>query len=261
MKVCGAMGDDARGAEYLNQVALVPTNEENQLVTSRATKVDPGYLVELAKEVSIANTTVKAGACSKLEIIAQQIRFLQEQARQVLLDASTDEMITKASCNFVKKPGKIYHLYKKPDGKPYMGMLSPEEWGGTPPDEFLGSYKLEYDMTFTPLEKLEKRRAEMSRVQELFGERHKVPDHEPHIDITRHGGRPEVKDFINRPRIEHSSVQQKMEAAAASSSSTRRHNCSQTPIYRDNQGKEFFPVYSGKFILPVNWGPTVQVLH
>ena len=42
-----------------------------------------GYLVELAKEVAVANTTVKAGACSKLEIIAQQIRFLQEQARQV----------------------------------------------------------------------------------------------------------------------------------------------------------------------------------
>ena len=57
------------------------------------------------------------------------------------------------------------------------------------------------------------------QVQELFGERHKVPDHEPHIDITRHGERPDVKDFINRPRIEHSSVQEKMEAAAASSSS------------------------------------------
>ena len=77
------MGDDARGVELMNQVALVPQSEENQLVTVRATKVDPSYLVELTKEVAVANTTVKAGACAKLEIIAQQIRFLQEQARQV----------------------------------------------------------------------------------------------------------------------------------------------------------------------------------
>ena len=56
--------------------------------------------------MSQANSTIKAGACGKLDIIAQQIRFLQEQARQVLLDASTDELISKAACNFIKKPGE-----------------------------------------------------------------------------------------------------------------------------------------------------------
>ena len=38
---------------------------------------------------------------------------------------------------------------------------------GNPPDDFVGSYKLEYDMTFTPLEKVTKRQEEISRVRVL----------------------------------------------------------------------------------------------
>ena len=61
-------------------------------------------------------------------------------------------------------PGKVYHLYKREDGHPFLGMLSPEEWGGNPPHQFVASYKLEYDMTFTPIEKVEKRKEEMKKV-------------------------------------------------------------------------------------------------
>jgi hypothetical protein len=32
----------------------------------------------------------------------------------------------KVACNFVKKPGHIYHLYQRPSGQKYFGMLSPE---------------------------------------------------------------------------------------------------------------------------------------
>lgn len=200
------MADDARAAEYLKQVSLVPKNEANTLVTAHATKADPGYLVELAKEVSLANSTIKAGACGKLEIIAQQIRFLQEQARQVLLDSSTDELINKAACNFVKKPGKVYHLYQREDGQPYLGMLSPEEWGGNPPHDFVGSYKLEYDMTFTPLEKVTKRQEEISRVHDLFAERHVISDDPPNIDIQRHTNHNiDPTRYINRPSIKPAS--------------------------------------------------------
>lgn len=29
-------------------------------------------------------------------------------------------------CNFVKVPGSVYHLYKRPAGQTYFGMLSPQ---------------------------------------------------------------------------------------------------------------------------------------
>jgi hypothetical protein len=39
----------------------------------------------------------------------------------------------------------------------FFSMLSPGEWGGNPPNEHLGSYRLEYDMSWTPLDKMEAR--------------------------------------------------------------------------------------------------------
>jgi Protein of unknown function (DUF2452). len=41
----------------------------------------------------------------------------------------------------------ILHLYERPTGEKYFSLLSPEEWG-TPPHKFLGSYKLNVDMSF-----------------------------------------------------------------------------------------------------------------
>jgi len=166
--------DDANAGKLLTQVALVTPSPCMELVNQkRAHTVDPAYLVELAKEVGMANTTIKAGACGKLEIIAQQIRFLQEQARTVLLDAAKDDKISNAQCNFVKKPGNVYHVYKK-EGQSYLSMLSPGDWGGSPPHEFLGSYKLEFDMTFTPLADIKRREEEMKTVEHIFDQRHNV---------------------------------------------------------------------------------------
>ena len=60
-----------------------------------------------------------------------------------------------ASCNFQRRPGKIYHLYEKQDGVPFFSMLSPKEWGGNHPNTYLDSYRLEYDMSWTELEHIQ----------------------------------------------------------------------------------------------------------
>jgi hypothetical protein len=39
-------------------------------------------------------------------------------------------------------------------------MLSPQDWRGSPPDPFVGSYRLEPDMSFTPLEEVGERDAQ-----------------------------------------------------------------------------------------------------
>ena len=59
----------------------------------------------------------------------------------------------KTNCNFKKIPGKTYYIYKQkknPDEE-FMSMISPEEWGESGP-EFVGGYKLEYDMSWTELQ-------------------------------------------------------------------------------------------------------------
>ena len=73
-----------------------------------------------------ADEMVKATTASKLVIIAEQIRFLQQQAHKVLWEASQSADLHQAACNFRKLPGHVYHLYERPSGQRYFSMLSPE---------------------------------------------------------------------------------------------------------------------------------------
>lgn len=83
-----------------------------------------------------------------------QIQFLQEQAHNILKDINESQEIHNAACNFCKIPGNIYHLYKRQSGQKYLSMLSPNDWGTNVPHEFLGSYRLEMDQTWTPFDKI-----------------------------------------------------------------------------------------------------------
>lgn len=116
-------------------------------------------LVDVAREIQQADATLGSVTGAKLELLARQIRALQEQARAVLESARRDGELHRATCNFRKRPGQIYHLYRRPDGSRYFSMLSPEEWGGAPPHPHDGSYRLEADMTWTPVEQIEERDA------------------------------------------------------------------------------------------------------
>uniref|UniRef100_A0A3B5QK46 Uncharacterized protein n=1 Tax=Xiphophorus maculatus TaxID=8083 RepID=A0A3B5QK46_XIPMA len=69
---------------------------------------------------------VKANACNKLTVIADQIRYLQEQAKKVLEEAKRDADLHHAACNIVKKPGNMYYLYQRPSGQKYFSIISPK---------------------------------------------------------------------------------------------------------------------------------------
>jgi Protein of unknown function (DUF2452) len=83
-------------------------------------------LVTLAREIQHADVAIKNSACSKLTIIAEQVRFLQNQARKILEESEQNANLHHAACNFQKVPGKIYHLYKRESGQTYFSMLAPE---------------------------------------------------------------------------------------------------------------------------------------
>lgn len=121
-------------------------------------------LVDVAHEIAIADRAIGSVVGGKLDIIARQIRALQEEARNILAEARRDLDLHRAEHAFVKRPGSIYHLYRRPDGRLYLSMLSPDDWGGSPPHAFEGSYRLEADQSWTPVDEID---ADAERPEDL----------------------------------------------------------------------------------------------
>ncbi|MBK1702074.1 DUF2452 domain-containing protein [Thiococcus pfennigii] len=109
---------------------------------------------ELAAEIARAEGLLGARTGAKLRVIADQIKALQAEARKVLDEAREEQALTHAECHFKRRPGQVYHLYRRADGRTFFSMLSPTDWGETPPHAFVGSYRLENDYSWTPAERL-----------------------------------------------------------------------------------------------------------
>ncbi|EDO31002.1 predicted protein [Nematostella vectensis] len=129
---------------------------------------DPYDLVCLAQEVQKADQFMRCSASNKLILIAEQIRHLQEQARKVLEETKRDAELHHAQCNFKKRVGQIYSLYKRNNGTTYFSMLGPQEWGPSCPHEFLGQYRLEADMSWTKAEDIERRSKDIRMVDNIL---------------------------------------------------------------------------------------------
>jgi len=109
-------------------------------------------LVDVAREIERADQLIGSVSSGKLGVIAKQIRALQDEAQAILEAARRDLSLHHAECAFIKRPGAVYHLYERATGALYLSMLSPAEWGDTPPHEFRGSYRLELDQSWSPIE-------------------------------------------------------------------------------------------------------------
>lgn len=107
----------------------------------------PISILDKAKEIEKADLWIRNSVNQKLSIILEQIRSLQNKAKEIIEKAEEDSRLHRVQCNFEKKPGMILHLYEKENLIQYFSLLSPDEWG-TPPHKYLGSYRLNADMSF-----------------------------------------------------------------------------------------------------------------
>lgn len=48
------------------------------------------------------------------------------QARKVLEETKRDAELHHAACNFKKRPGQMYYLYRRSNGTTYFSILSPK---------------------------------------------------------------------------------------------------------------------------------------
>jgi len=130
----------------------------------------PIDLVDTAREIQEADQAINNRTSSKLTVIADQIRALQEQAREVLEESQRDMDLHRARCNFTRRPGSIYHLYEREDGELYFSMLAPEDWREGPPHAYKGSYRLEADLSWTPFEEVDQPDETRDMVQQLIAD-------------------------------------------------------------------------------------------
>ncbi|XP_028402950.1 uncharacterized protein C1orf50 homolog [Dendronephthya gigantea] len=190
MSVLDKLKIGERGVAHI----VAPSEASSSLVDPRTVHrlSDPTDIVSLAKEVQKADDFVKCIATSKLIVIADQIRHLQNQARKVLEEAKEDAVLHHAACNFKKIPGKMYHLYLRKDGTSYFSIISPEEWGNACPHHFRGSYKLEYDMSWTKSEDIEKRGQDLEEISRLLNS--EIPSIGYICDVSRKSGEKDKND-------------------------------------------------------------------
>ena len=106
-------------------------------------------LLDLAREIESADKVINVRVSAKLQVIVDQIKALQEEAQIILATATMDQELHKVQCNFRKVPGSLYHLYQRKDGGRYFSMLTPADWADKPPHDFIDSYYLNNDMSWT----------------------------------------------------------------------------------------------------------------
>ena len=113
----------------------------------------PMSLVDTAKAMETASASVALRTNVQLEVILAQMRALQQRAREIVEQASPDVDLLHAECRFRRVPGRIYHLYERPDGHRYFSMLSPDDLGSSS-DGFVGSFRYEHDRSWTRLDEI-----------------------------------------------------------------------------------------------------------
>ncbi|EFO85724.1 hypothetical protein CRE_01637 [Caenorhabditis remanei] len=161
-----------QSGERVNVPLVQSRSEDQRLVTNarQTDKIDADDLVALANQLNSARQLVKGRACDRLKQIADQMEQLHMAARAVLEDAQRDEELHNVPCNMQKQPGRIYHLYQKQGSMDkYFSMLAPNEWGyQEKKEEYLGSYRLEYDRSWTPVGEMDRKDEEVARLQQIL---------------------------------------------------------------------------------------------
>jgi hypothetical protein len=105
----------------------------------------------IAKVAESSISMVKLSLEGKLKLISDQIKGLQKLGEELIMEAHNNIEMHNIPCSIAKKPGDILHLYAREDGSHFLSIISPSEWGTMFSLNYLGTFKLEHDMSWTHL--------------------------------------------------------------------------------------------------------------
>jgi len=151
-------GDNVRGADHASPYPVSRLGA-------------PVSLVDMAKAIESASAKVALRTNAQLEVIVEQMKALQERAREIIEQASRDVDLIHAECRFQRVPGRVYHLYERADGHRFFSMLGPDEYGGAGPPGFVASYRYEHDESWTRLDEVEGRDRRRAEIQGFVSNR------------------------------------------------------------------------------------------
>ena len=84
---------------------------------------------------------------AKLKLIAEQMNDLKKKAQEIIDEALYNEKLHDVKCNFEKKSGQTYHLYKNKKDELLFSIIGPQEWFSCP-YTFVNSYFYDFDKNF-----------------------------------------------------------------------------------------------------------------
>jgi len=123
------------------------------LLIMALSNLDKGNLTRLFQIINIDNTNENTlttiqndySTYGKLELIAKQISFLQNEALKIYNNHTFSTEINNIKCNFKKVPGTYYYLYEKNNNK-FLSLISNEEWCSY--DKFICKVYYDFDCNF-----------------------------------------------------------------------------------------------------------------
>jgi hypothetical protein len=128
-------------------------------------------LVDMARVIESASAKVALRTNAQLEVIVEQMKALQERAREIMEHASRDVDLIHAECRFRRVPGRVYHLYERENGHRFFSMLGPDEYVGRGPQGFVASFRYEHDESWTRLDEIDARDRRRAEIQGFVSNR------------------------------------------------------------------------------------------
>lgn len=112
--------------------------------------LDKGKIKGVAMQAMYEQTDLQMGQ------IVEQIELLAKQAKQLKDRVKISESIYLADMGFSPLVGHTYHFYENEDGKNFLSMIGPNEWGKKQHTfTFVATVKLLGDHTWDILQKNE----------------------------------------------------------------------------------------------------------
>jgi hypothetical protein len=104
----------------------------------------------IAKGLATLDGQVELGAAA----LTEQYETLYRQAMRIMEKKRISERVYEATFGFEPIIMEEYHLYLRPDGKTFVSMVGPSEWGRSKRSEFrhIARIKLDYDHTWEIVE-------------------------------------------------------------------------------------------------------------